>query len=209
MLGTSPRDTDGGDERERRPTGPPFTRPRERAAARTTLGLSAADGGSPPSAPAALAAAAAEVRVVRPRPDMLDSGGWKAENAEDLRCELFWRIGDLCSFPSYQPVRPVHSAQVGHQNTRYSPGRHYHTVCGYWLYWTLVLLRLLAEQRGSAVLPVWPFEFRIQSREPAALKICQRRDAQVSPGVTAEIVGIRDRGSYLLFLIPPPCSSSL
>ena len=81
LANTPPRDTDGGDERERRATGPSRTRPRERAAARTTFGLSEADGGPPPSAPAALAAAAAEERVIRPRPDMLDSGGWKAENA--------------------------------------------------------------------------------------------------------------------------------
>ena len=78
--------------------------------------------------------------------------------------------------------------------------------CGYCLYWTPLLLRLLAEQRGSASRPAWQFRLQVQSREPAALKI---REAEGPPEMAIEIVGIRNRGSYLLFVIPPPCSSSL
>ena len=67
----SPAPGESGDDRERQPLGPTLTRPRERVAARATTGLRDAAGCSPPSASAALAAAAAEVRVVRPWPDML------------------------------------------------------------------------------------------------------------------------------------------
>ena len=101
----------------------------------------------------------------------------------------------------------LHSSDL--RNTSYVSGRHRSYLsqpgCGYWLYWTPVQLRLLAEQRGSASRPVWQFRLQVQSREPAALKI---REAQGPPEMAVGVVGIHNRGSYLLFLVPLPCSSS-
>ena len=90
------------------------------------------------------------------REHRLAKGGWVDENAEALICETFRRIGHLRCIPSLtcpncalctgrtSKIQAIFMAAI---LVLSQPG------CDYCLYWTPLLFRLLAGQRGSASRP--------------------------------------------------------
>jgi hypothetical protein len=99
------------------------------------------------------------------REHRLAKGGWVSENAEALLCKTSRRFGDLCCFPSMTcPTRAFCTGRTSEiQLFSWSPSSYLSQPgCGYWLYWTPLLLRLLVEQRGSAPCLVWQSSFKFK-----------------------------------------------